>query len=149
MSDKKENNSEFINPIDGEKIAQNPGLLPYASNVSSAVINPVDEGKVKSRALRAMQQQTNNQLDQIKQQIELLATQAKAIQDRIEVSSLIYQAKTSFEPIIGEIYYLYEKEDNTYVLSMIAENQWGKSFPYKRFVSSVKLMADHTWELVA
>ncbi len=71
MSEEKE---PFINPIDPEKIAENPGLLPYAHHAGSMPIKPEDEGKLKSRALRAMEYQTDVQLKQIYDQIQVLAS---------------------------------------------------------------------------
>jgi hypothetical protein len=50
-----EQKSTFVNPIDPDKIAENPGFLPYAHHAGSMPIKPEDEGKLKSRALRAME----------------------------------------------------------------------------------------------
>ena len=53
----------------------------------------------------------------------------------------------SFEPLIGKIYYLYERENGKDTLSLIGPNEWGRSKPFKQFVATVKLLADHTWEI--
>ena len=93
-----------------------------------------------------MEEQTNMQLDQIRRQIELLALQAQEIQMRKELSMVIYKAKLSFQPVIGQVYYLYEKNDETHLVSMVSPKEWGGGAgPYKKFVASVKLLADHTW----
>lgn len=136
------------NPIDKDKITETPSTLPYAHTVGSALIKPMDKGKTKGKALAAMEQQTDMQMEQIRKQIELLASQAKAIQDRVEISEKIYQADVGFEPLISHVYYLYEREDGSWVLSMIAPHEWGRSKPFSHFVHAVKLLADHTWELL-
>lgn len=136
------------NPIDKDKITETPSTLPYAHHVGSGLVKPMDKGKTKGKALAAMEQQTDMQMDQIRQQIELLAAQAKAIQDRIDISEKIYQADVGFEPLISHVYYLYERENGTWVLSMVGPNEWGRSKPFNHFVSAVKLLADHTWELL-
>ena len=59
-------------------------VLPYASSVGSVAIRPTKEGVIKHKALTAMEEQTNMQLEQIKQQIELLAKQAQEIRKRKE-----------------------------------------------------------------
>lgn len=120
-------------------------VLPYSSSVSGAVIKPTEEGMIRHKALTAMEEQTNMQLAQIRQQIELLALQAQEIQKRKELSELIYNAKLSFTPVIGQVYYLYEKKDNTHFLSMVSPKEWGTSGPFKKAVATVKLLADHTW----
>lgn len=124
-------------------------VLPYSASVAGVAIRPTKEGVIKHKALSAMEDQTNMQLDQIRQQIELLAKQAQEIRKRKELSMVIYEAKLSFKPQIGHIYHLYEKKDDTHMLSLVAPQEWGKSSPFKQFISSVKLLADHTWIEVA
>ena len=138
----------FINPIDADKVAQNPGLLPYAHTLSSGVIKPDDLGKIKSNALLAMEQQTDMQLNQLQQQIQLLYNQAQEIKSRTDISIWIYQSDMGFDPIIGHTYHLYEKNDGRHFLSMVSPEQWGRSKKFKRFVATVKLLADHTWDVL-
>lgn len=120
-------------------------VLPYSASVSGAVIKPNEEGMIKHKALTAMEEQTNMQLNQIRKQIELLALQAQEIQKRKELSLMIYDAKLSFKPNIGQTYYLYEKKDGNHMLSLIAPKEWGGTGPFKKFVAGVRLLADHTW----
>jgi hypothetical protein len=120
-------------------------VMPYSTSVSGAVIKPTEEGVIRHKALSAMEEQTNMQLDQIRKQIELLALQAQEIQMRKELSMIIYSAKLSFTPVIGNLYYLYEKNDDTHFVSMVSPKEWGGSGPFKSFIAQVKLLADHTW----
>jgi hypothetical protein len=124
-------------------------VLPYASSVGSVAIRPTREGVIKHKALSAMEEQTNMQLDQIRQQIELLAKQAQEIKKRKELSMMIYEARLSFKPQIGHTYHLYEKKDGTHMLSLVAPTEWGGAGPFKQFIASVRLLADHTWVEVA
>ena len=94
-----------------------------------------------------MRQQTDRQMNQLYQQMEVLAKQAKLISERKEISERIYDAAMGFEPIINETYYLYEKEDGTDLLSLVAPHEWGRSFKYSRFLAKVLLLADHTWDV--
>lgn len=121
-------------------------VLPYSASVSGAVIKPNEEGMIKHKALTAMEEQTNMQLDQIRKQIELLALQAHEIQKRKELSMMIYNAKLSFKPNIGQVYYLYEKNDNSYTLSLVGPKEWGPNGPFRKFIAAVQLLADHTWK---
>ncbi len=140
---------DFVNPIDPKKVAENPHLLPYAHTVGGFVIKPMDKGRTKGLAIQAMQEQTNLQLKQLQQQIELLAQQARQLQRRVEISEMIYSADMNFKPIISHIYHLYLRKDETIVLSMIAPEEWGFSgHKFKSFLATVKLLADHTWEIL-
>ena len=131
-----------------DNVTGTPSTLPYAHHAGSALIKPVDKGKVKGRALMAMEEQTHMQMDQIREQIELLASQAKALQDRIDISEKIYQAEVNFEPLISHTYHLYEKTNGTWTLSMVGPDDWGRSFRYAAYLATVKLLADHTWEIL-
>ncbi len=141
---------KFINPIDKDKISENPHSLEYAHHVGSALIKPEDKGKIKGRSLSAMEAQTNQQLSQIYEQMQLLAEQAKKIAVRKEISERIYQADFRFTPIINHIYYLYEDLNQKQVLSMIGPNEWGRVRTGKNYtyLATIKLLADHTWDIL-
>jgi hypothetical protein len=139
---------ESKNPINPDKVAENPSLLPYAHHVGSAIIRPMDKGKTVGVAMKAMYQQTDNQLHQIKEQVETLIRQAQAIHDRISLSEKIYKADCGFKPVIGYIYYLYQKKkDDSWVISMVTPDEWGKNPPYY-FIAEVELLADSTWRIL-
>ncbi len=141
-------NKEFINPIDKDKITENPHSLEYAHHAGSALIKPEDQGKIKGRALSAMEHQTDMQLSQIYEQMQLLADQAKKLQDRKNISEFIYTAEMRFDPLINHIYHLYQKENGSYLLSLIAPSQWGRSGASFTWIATVKLLADHTWDVL-
>ncbi len=133
--------------IDPTKTVQNPGLIPFAHTVGGVVIRPEDMGKVKSKALAAMRQQTDRQLKQLYEQMQTLAKQANVLKDRVEISERIYQTEMKFEPLVGHTYFLYEREDATDFLSMIAPGEWGRSAKFSKVISKVTLLADHTWDV--
>ncbi len=135
------------NAVDKKNVAKDPGLITYAHTAGSAVIRPEDMGKVKGMAQMAMRQQTQDALEKIYRQIELLKKQAQEIAERIDISERIYQAEMRFEPVINTSYYLYEKADGTDVLSLVGPGEWGRKFPFNRFLATVHLLADHTWKV--
>lgn len=141
-------NKEFINPIDKDKITETPSTLPYAHHAGSALVKPEDLGKVKSQALNAMEHQTDMQLQQIYEQMSLLAAQANKLQQRKSISEQIYQAEMRFEPLINHIYFMYYRPEGTPMLSLIAPEYWSKSKPGFTFVAEVRLLADHTWDIL-
>ena len=145
---KSKENQSFQNPIDPDKITENPHNLPYAHNTGSAVVKPEDQGKIKGRAMNAMEHQTDMQLDQIYQQMQLLAQQAKGLEGRKIISEKIYGAEMRFEPLINHTYHLYQKPNKVYLLSLISPSQWGRSGKDFTFVATVKLLADHTWDII-
>lgn len=136
------------NPIDKDKVAEYPGLLPYPHSVGGVIIKPEDRGLIKSRALSAMQEQTAAQLAQVQLQLETLLYQANEIRERIQISEKIYQAEMRFEPLIGHTYHLYES-NGLFKLMMIGPDQWTPSASTTlRYISTVKLLSDHTWQII-
>ena len=141
-----------LNEIDFEglkdKSSDIPGLISFPHSIGSAVVKPEDKGKIKGRAMAAMKEQTEHQLHQLYEQMRTLAQLANGIKNRVKVSERIYQAMMNFEPIMGQIYHLYEKENEDDLLSMISPEEWGKDMPFKSFITSVRLISDHTWEVL-
>ncbi len=143
----KQETEEFINPIDPDKITATPHSLPYAHTRGSVEVKPIDKGRAKGRAVKAMYEQTDMQLEQIRRQIELLARQARAIQDRVQLSEEIYLAEMNFEPLMGNIYHLYRRREGKALLSLVGPREWGSKPPYQ-FVATARLLSDHTWEIL-
>ncbi len=144
----EETDQPFVNPIDKTKIAENPGLLPYAHTAGGAVIRPEDKGRIKGNAMTAMYEQTDRQMSQLKEQMETLVAQAKSLQRRKEISEVIYDATLNFRPVVGHIYHLYQKKDDSFTISLVAPDEWGRKLPYI-FIATVQLLYDHTWEVLA
>ena len=146
--DKKTHKKKTDNPVDPDKVADNPGIISFPHHIGSAVIKPEDKGKIKGQAMMAMEDQTQREMAQIYEQMRVLARQANDIKKRVEVSEKIYLSQINFEPVINHTYYLYEKEDHTNILSLISPKEWGKNFPFKKYLATVKLLSDHTWDVI-
>ena len=58
-------------------------------------------------------------------------------------TKLVYEATYNFQPIVGHVYYLYEKKDKPLWLSVISPDEWNQ--PY---VGSFKLQTDGKWEKI-
>ena len=116
-----------------DNISDNPGLLPYGSNVGSPSIKPTDLTTFKKNGL----DKVNKVFDRIYKEI---VEQAETLQKSFLITQRIYESKYKFEPLIGEIYHLYEDLDGGYSLSIIAPSEWKKKHVY-----SVVLNSDMTW----
>jgi hypothetical protein len=145
---KKKNIKKNSNPIDKDKITDIPGTITFPHHVGSAVVKPEDKGKIKGRAMMAMRDQTQREMSQLYEQMQVLVRQAEDIKKRVEVSEKIYLSTINFEPVINHIYYLYEKEEGKNILSMISAEEWGSDMPYNKYIAKIKLLSDHTWEVL-
>jgi hypothetical protein len=124
-------------------------FAPIPLHVGSAIIRPIDKGKLKSTALETVEKQANQQIGMLKKQAELIMQQVRDIETRVRIAEEIYAADINFDPVIGNVYHLYERDDDSRVLSMLSPDDWGKRLPFARFVASVKLLGDRTWEVLA
>ena len=157
-SEKSDRNNEMSKKVDlaqidlekdKDKITDIPGLIEYAHHAGSALVKPEDKGRIKGNAIAAMHDQTDRQFRQLYEQMQTLINQAKYLQTRVEVSERIYQAMVPFQPVIGKVYFLYRKNNGMDLLSMVSPDEWGAKLPYESFEAKVRLLSDHTWEVVS
>jgi hypothetical protein len=119
-----------------DNVADNPGLLPYGTNVSAPSIKPTDLTTFKKNGLDEVTKFFDRRYKEI-------VEQAETLQKSFLITQTVYESKYRFEPIIGEIYHLYEDSDGGYSLSMISPLEWNKKHVY-----SVVLNSDMTWTKV-
>lgn len=124
-----------------------PALLQYAHSIGGFSIVPTEQGVIKGQSMMAMKEQTEMHMGQIYDQMQLLAEQANKLKRRAEISFEIYDANMGFKPLIGQTYYLYQKEGSK-LLSIVSPKEWGKNMPFEKFLAEVRLLADHTWDII-
>ena len=151
MSDKKPIPKK-VSPEELDKLKKlsvsEPGLVKFASSIGSGVVAPLEESAIRTHSHRAMCEQLDVQMGQIVDQIKLLAKQVEDLQNRKKVSEEIYLSRITFEPVIGNTYYLYYSDkEKRKVLSMIAPSEWGKSGGHLTFIAEVILQGDKTWKV--
>ena len=83
-----------------DNVADTPGLLPYASNVGAPAIHPDNVDDWKLRGVHKVNKQLETKF------LELKEEYLKLVED-YKWNELVYQAKFSYEPVIGEIYHLH------------------------------------------
>ena len=114
---------QFDNPIDKDKITKTPSILEYDHHVGQTLVKHDDKGKLKGRSQSAMEHPKDMQLNQIYEQMQLHADQAKMLNNRKVIQEIIYDAEMHFQPIINHVYHVCQKEDSSFLLSMIAKNE--------------------------
>lgn len=140
----KEEN-EFLNE-DGSYIGPS-SLSPMPLSVGSPIIRPEDKNQIKTNAVEAMHHYASQEMAMLKKQADLIMEQVRDIEKRLQVSEKIYQSDMRFTPVIGQIYHVYENDDH-YKLSLIGPNEWGRSKTIGKHLASVKLLGDHSWDLI-
>ena len=129
---------------------ENPGVIQYPHTRGGQSFTPTKSGAIKSRAYKVMDEQIGMQMDNIMEQIKVLANQVETLKERRKVSESIYSCQMNFEPVVGNSYYLYGTPKGD-ILSMISPDDWGERNMQEKeltFKAHAKLLADCTWEVL-
>ncbi|MGB5780945.1 MAG: DUF2452 domain-containing protein [Eudoraea sp.] len=133
MTDKKKpDNVVFDNEIQ----KYDAFLKPYATNVGAPVITTSDTIAWKNRSINKLNHRVQTRYLEIRAQYEQLMQE-------FEYNNLIYSAKFTFEPLIGEVYHLYKRDNNETFLSIIGPDQCNFNS-----LGSFYLNTDQIWEKV-
>jgi hypothetical protein len=111
-------------------------LKPYATSVGAPVITATDTIAWKNRSINKLNHKVQTRFKEIKEQYDQLMQE-------FEDNRLINEAKFTFEPIIGQHYHLYMRENGDNFLSIIAPNECNFNS-----IGSFYLNADQIWEKV-
>jgi hypothetical protein len=114
----------------------NANILPYATNVGAPVIRVDDVVSWKSRGIDNVNKELGNKFNELRIQYQKLM-------EEYEWNELVYSAKFSFEPVIGEIYHLYRDANAVNFLSLIGPLEWNKEH-----IGTFKLNSDKKWILL-
>jgi len=116
-----------------DNVADNPGILPYGSNIGAPAIKLENIGGWKQKNVEKVNKRIVQRYQELNEEIQ------KLIQE-YEINQLVYGAKFNFEPVVGEIYHLYNGKDGISFLSLISPTEWNQ--PY---IGSFKLDSENKW----
>ena len=111
-------------------------LIPYATNVGAPVITTTDTIAWKNRSITKINHKVAAKYLELKDEYDRMLQE-------FEYNQLIFQATFNFEPIIGEVYHLYKRENGASFLSMIAPGECNFDW-----LGSFYLNADQIWEKI-
>jgi hypothetical protein len=114
--------------------------LTYGTDLAAPAIKPnIEEVTLwKQTHLIKVNHYFESQFNELKEKY-------KALIDEFRWNELIYNAKYSFEPVLGETYYLYSDDTDNPYLSLINPNEW-KSHP--TYIGAFRLDSGNKWEKV-
>ncbi len=108
-------------------------LKPYATSLSAPVITTTDSLAWKNRNINKVNKHVQAKYNELKSAYTQMMQQ-------YEYNNLVYGAKFNFEPIVGDIYHLYKRADESIFLSIIAPEECNFNH-----VNSFYLDADGIW----
>jgi hypothetical protein len=107
--------------------------LTYGSNIGAPSIHLEDVGGWKQ-----IQAQNANKI--FTKKYEEIKDEFKKLVDEVSWNEYVYSATYNFLPVIGETYYLYEKNDGSVFLSLIAPDEWKM-----KFLGATRLESNNKW----
>lgn len=110
-------------------------LIPYPSHIGSPKIFSEDTSNFVNKSLQKFNHHSETKFNELKNEFEKFFEQ-------YELNKLIYTCDFKFEPIVGEVYHLYQKSDKHFV-SLIEPNQWKMNY-----ICSIKLNSEGIWEKI-
>jgi len=115
----------------------NAAILPYATSVGAPRIEIEDLTGWKNQGVDKVNKTLQSKFDELK-------TQYNKMLAEYEYNNLVYNARFSFEPIIGNTYYLYLDKKKEFFLSIIGpdECRWD-------FQGEFKLNSQRIWEKIS
>ena len=121
-----------------DNVADNPGLLPYASNVGAPAIKPDDVATWKSEKVVKTNHYFETRYNEIKEEYRKLI-------ESYEWNKLVYESEFKWEPVKGETYYLYQRSEGKQDLFLsLIEPQYNEWI----FIGAFKLDSNDKWEKV-
>ena len=109
-------------------------LKPYGTSASSPVIKPLNTATWRNDGVQRVNKQFQSKFEEVRNEYEQLM-------QKFQYNDLVYNAKFSFEPNIGEVYHLYNNSKAEFFLSIITPNQCNFDF-----IGSFRLNSDKMWE---
>ena len=121
-----------------DRVADSPMTTPYGTNVSAPAFTLPDvAGYKKGQAAEASHR--------FHQRYEELETAMQELMTQAQYNDRLLNASIAFKPIIGRVYYLYNKNEKDFI-SMISPLEWGESYmQVQTFVGAYKILADNVW----
>ncbi|WP_339887057.1 DUF2452 domain-containing protein [uncultured Flavobacterium sp.] len=121
------------NVVYSEENGYNANKLSYATNVGAPAIKIDNIVDWKNKGVRNVNKEFESKFNELKVEYEKLMQE-------YEWNEIVYNAKFSFEPVVGEIYHLYLGKDGSNFLSLIHPNDWNKEH-----IGTFKLNSNKKW----
>ena len=124
------------NVVWSEKDGYYAHLLPYATNIGAPVIIPDNISTWKNEKILKTNHYFNKKYDEIKKEYEKLV-------EEFEWNKVVYGSNYNFQPIIGEKYHLYRRNNGEMFLSLIEPNSWKQEY-----VGTFEIDSDNKWKKI-
>lgn len=121
-----------------DRVADAPMTTPYGTDLSAPAFTVPDVAGFKKEQAAEASHRFHQRYEELEQAMQELMTQA-------QYNDRLLNASMAFKPIIGQVYYLYNKDGDDFI-SMVSPEEFGESYmKQKQFVGAYKILADNAW----
>ena len=121
---------------------ENKGIIPYGDNRSAPSFKDTE------KEISIWKDQKHNSSNKyFDTKLQELQEEYNKLTEEYKLNEMVYNAQCRFGPVIGEVYHLYQREDESTFLSMIGPNDWLSVKP-DNFIGSFRLTSNDKWEKV-
>lgn len=111
-------------------------VLPYASNVGAPAVRVNDVASWKVNGINRVNKDLASKFQDLKEEYNKLMNE-------FHWNELVYNARFSFEPVVGEVYHLYRNNQGKEFLSIISPNEWKQEY-----IGTTMLNSERKWVLI-
>jgi hypothetical protein len=121
-----------------DRVADTPMTTPYGTDVAAPAFTVPDVAGYKKEQAAEASHRFHQRYEELEQAMQELMTQA-------QYNDRLLNASMAFKPIIGQVYYLYNKDGGDFI-SMVSPEEFGESYMReKTFIGAYKILADNVW----
>ena len=121
-----------------DRVADSPMTTPYGTDLSAPAFTVPDVAGFKKEQAAEASHRFHQRYEELEQAMQDLMTQA-------QYNDRLLNASMAFKPIIGQVYYLYNKDGSDFI-SMVSPEEFGESYmKEKAFIGAYKILADNAW----
>ena len=118
-----------------DSYVENAKLLPYGSNIGAPSIKVENINTWRQKNIEKVNKSLKTKFEELKSDYQKLI-------EEYDLNQMVYSSHYNFEPIVGETYHLYRKDNRTF-LSLIKPQEW-----IFEHVGSFKLDSNNKWSKV-
>ena len=114
-------------------------LKEYGVSTLDPVIKPTDTTEFKNKSARSFEKTLTSKMEELKREYD------KLVED-YNINKLVLDSEIRIEPKQGNIYHLYQRENENRFLSILSPKDWGNTPKDFVHLASVRLNSENQWE---
>lgn len=122
-----------------DMVVADKALKEYGVSTLDPVIKPTDTTEFKNKSARSFEKTLTSKMEELKREYDKLV-------DDYNINKMVLDSEIRIDPKQGNIYHLYQREDENRFLSILSPQDWSKTKTDILHIASVRLNSENQWE---